>query len=787
MNNALFTRRRAGWTQLLLLAGTLASLSAAEVKIRTDAIRGIFAPFQTDQAALAPDGKHLAFEKREGDRLFLAIVELATNRVVELPLMSDIATPLSGVAEKVPSRITYLKWPTADRVVACVQDEVLVAADADGRNFKRLLGAEELQQETRGLDRTEFGSDTAFTIDASSGRVEARESGRTVLYGPDGEPFDQGFRVPTITRVGENQFQVTGSNGRGSATLVGESGDAGTVDLFDSGSQAGPAAGLRPRVIELLLDEPDKILVEIRGAIGPADDVDVKDSPKLHSTVLKLNIRTGKTSSHFDEYFTTRILVDKQGFPRATLRQVGTHRTLRIAAKAGAAFAPYDKALAGAPVQGLQITPETLLGERAIPLGFGYNPNIFYYATNVGRDTYAIRSVDVLKKQDTGFVLEHPSLDFVNPAEMLPEDVLVFDRHRRVLVGARIDSLKRETFWVDQQLALLQRSMEEGSKGMNVEILEWDQGRTKFLVRLSDESDPGAFYIYDATQKRIHEYARRAPWLSPAMANASKAFAITSSDGVKLNGYLTLPRNVRVDPLPLLVYCHDGPWSRDMPGYDRGAQALATMGFAVLQVNYRGSAGFGRAHLTALRNQGEKVALRDVITAVNWIQERENVSKKRVAILGNGYGGYLALRAMQEFPERFRCAVSINAPTNLPRWLEDSGTAYSFTGGVRESFFGRDANALKASSPALNGLPIRGPLLIIHAREDQVVPERHARDLRRALAGGPVKPEYLELEGEGHARWLPGSYVRVFDKLEEFFTTNIYSYQVEVGDPSLVK
>ncbi|HEX2851693.1 MAG TPA: alpha/beta fold hydrolase [Opitutaceae bacterium] len=760
---------------------------ALAVEPRTAAIRGIFAPFQTDQAALAPDGKHVAFEKREGDRLFLAIVDLTTNKMVELPLMSDLATPLSGMKEKVPTRITYLKWPTSDRVVACVQDEVLVAADADGRNFKRLLGAEELQQETRGLDRAEFGPNATFSIDATTGRVEATQSGRSVLYGPDGEPFDQGFKVPTITRAGgEGQFQATDVNGNTTAVRIGDTGDAVTVDLFDSGGQVG-SAGLRPRVLDLLLNEPENILVEIRGAIGPGDDVEIKDNAKLHSTVLKLNVRSGKISSHFDEYFTTRILCDKQGFPRATLRQVGTHRTLRIAAKAGQSFVPFEKALEGTPVRGLQITPGGLLGERAMPLGFGYNPDIFYYATNMGRDTYAIRSVDVVKKQDTGFVLEHPSLDFVNAAEMLPEDVLVFDRHRRALVGARINSLKRETFWVDQQLAFLQRSMEEGSKGMNVEILEWDQERTKFLVRLSDESDPGAYYIYDAKQKRIQEFARRAPWLSPAVANASKAFVITSPDGVKLNGYLTLPRNVRVEPIPLLVYCHDGPWSRDMPGYDRGAQALATMGFAVLQVNYRGSAGFGRAHLTALREQGEKVALRDIIAAVNWVQERESVSKKRVAILGNGYGGYLALRALQEYPERFRCGVSINAPTNLQRWLEDSGTAYSFTGGVRESFFGRDSAALKAASPALNGKPIRGPLLIIHAQADQVVPERHARDLRRALTGGPSKPEYFELEGEGHARWLPGSYVRVFDKLEEFFTTNIYNYQVEVGDASVVK
>jgi dipeptidyl aminopeptidase/acylaminoacyl peptidase len=321
---------------------------------------------------------------------------------------------------------------------------------------------------------------------------------------------------------------------------------------------------------------------------------------------------------------------------------------------------------------------------------------------------------------------------------------------------------------------------------MSVEILEWDAARTKFLVRISDEGDPGAFYIYDAAQRRIMEYARRAPWLTREEANVSRPFSITTPAGVTLTGYFTLPRTVRVEPLPLLVYCHDGPWSRDLPGYDRGAQALATMGFAVLQVNYRGSGGFGRAHLTALQKHGERVAVEDLVAALDWAQANQPVSKKRVAILGNGYGGYLALRAMQMFPERFRCGVSINAPTNLPRWMTDSGNAFSFNDGVRRAFFGRNGDALKAGSPALNGQPIQGPVLIVQARDDQLVPEYHGRTMRRVLAKGPVEPEYMELKGEGHARWLPGSYVKVFDKLEEFFTTHIYNYQVEVGEAKTV-
>jgi dienelactone hydrolase len=775
-----------GWSCLVMVSVAAAGAPATDTDHRTAAIRDIFRPFQTDQAALAPDGKHLAFEKRANEQLFLAIIDLATNKVMELPLATDIAVPLSGVDEKLPGRITYLKWPTADRVVACVQDEVLIAVDADGKNFKKLLGANELKYEaTVEFNREGLGA-REFLVDQATGRVSSTGAGRPVLYGADGEPMDQGLDIPKVTQ-GANGYQAISSNGTDPKSVLGEPTQSNLIDLFDSSGQATSATGLHPHVLELLADDPDNILVEIRGAIGPLDDVAVKDSANLHSTVIKVNIRTGKTSGHVDEDFTTRIVCDQQGRPRATIRQLGTHRTLRLAPKESPRFTAYDKALAGTSVRGLEIKPETMFSERSVPLGFSPNPDILYYATNVGRDTYAIRSVDVAKKQETGFALEHPALDFVNPSEILPEDVLVFDRYRRDFVGARIESLKHETFWIDRQLSQLQRSLEEASKGMNVEILEWDEKRTKFLVRMSEQSDPGAYYIFDAAQKRMLEYVRRAPWLSPASANVSKGFSYTTPTGTKLTGYLTLPRNARIQPLPLLVYCHDGPWSRDLPGYDRGAQALATMGFAVLQVNYRGSAGFGRAHLLALRDSGEKVALEDVVATLDWVQKQEPVSNKRVAILGNGYGGYLALRAMQLYPDRFRCGVSINAPTNLRRWLDDAGTAFSFSGGVREAFFGRDSAALKSASPALNGQPISGPLLIIQAANDQLVPEYHARELRRALSDGPVKPEYLEVAHEGHARWMPGSYVKVFGKLEEFFTANIYDYKVETGVPSVVK
>jgi dipeptidyl aminopeptidase/acylaminoacyl peptidase len=137
---------------------------------------------------------------------------------------------------------------------------------------------------------------------------------------------------------------------------------------------------------------------------------------------------------------------------------------------------------------------------------------------------------------------------------------------------------------------------------------------------------------------------------------------------------------------------------------------------------------------------------------------------------------------MQDYPDRFRCGVSINAPSDLQQWMKDFEQAYSFAAEVRTSFFPQGWTALRASSPALNGKRFHAPVLIVQGRLDKVVPEQHARELRRAVANDKVQPEYLELSGEGHARWLPGSYVKVFTALEDFFNANIYNFSVDLGE-----
>jgi dipeptidyl aminopeptidase/acylaminoacyl peptidase len=749
-------------------------------RARSDQIAGIFRPFQTDRASLAPDGKHVAYEERRDGRLFLILLNLETNRAVELPLTEDRAMPLSGVTEKVPARIAYVGWPTADRVIACVQDEVLVAVDADGRNFRTLLEWKDLEFATAALRER-----------AENLRPRPRNIGFDVST-PDGGPtFRDNILAQREAEFGPPpQFDPETEATEAFQSLNDLSGAA-TADLFGSGAHAGPVPKIRPVVLDLLLDDADHVLVEARGRAGPTDDsATAGTEPAANAfdvitAVLKVNIRTGRVTPVADEFGTSRIWADREGRARLVLTHFSNERVYKVAPHAKARRVELDRLL-GDEMLGFKVSGPSFFSARSVPLGFDYDPNILFYASNVGRDTFGIYALDLTTRRRTEVAIEHPAIDLIDVNDLAPEEVLVFDRFRRKLVGVRTEGLRRGAIWIDRELAAVEDMLKRGTPELDFELIEWDESRRRVLVRASSQSQPGGYYIFDREQKRLWEIAARAPWLSPEQSHAATPFAVKVADGPTVTGYITYPRQVRIEPVPLIVYCHDGPWSRDRPGFDRGAQALASMGFAVLQVNHRGSSGFGRAYLEALRDEPDGSALRDIIAALDWATATHAVSRKRVAILGNGYGGFLALRALQVHPERFRCAVSINAPTDLAAWMNEPEHAFSFLRDARRAFFGTDRARLAEMSPVSHPGAFKAPVLIVHALRDMVVPERHARALRRAMANSAVKPEYLELPAEGHARWLPGSYVRVFERLEEFFVQNIFNFTTQIGEAEVV-
>jgi dipeptidyl aminopeptidase/acylaminoacyl peptidase len=343
--------------------------------------------------------------------------------------------------------------------------------------------------------------------------------------------------------------------------------------------------------------------------------------------------------------------------------------------------------------------------------------------------------------------------------------------------------------WLIPDFAAIQAGLSKKVAPQHCEIRGWDAERTRFLVDISGPGDPGGFAIFDPGARKFIRLGERAPWLTEERLNHTHVFDFINEAGRRIAGTLTLPRQPRLNPSPMLIYFHDGPWFSDSPVFNRGAQALAALGFAVLQVNHRGSSGYGRNHLTAADAGLDRVVLEDVRATIERVSAggKLPIDTRLVATLGNGVGGYLAVRMAQLAPESFRCAVAINAPGDLEEWRTHPDVAPSMLTDLRRYHFDHNREQLRAASAVAAGKSTRVPVLVVHAAENAYVPVTMGRTLYAALKGGSPDTAYLELPGEGHGGWSDETTAKLFAELGRFFNATIYNFGVNVRPAEVVR
>ncbi|MBL9210505.1 MAG: prolyl oligopeptidase family serine peptidase [Opitutaceae bacterium] len=253
-----------------------------------------------------------------------------------------------------------------------------------------------------------------------------------------------------------------------------------------------------------------------------------------------------------------------------------------------------------------------------------------------------------------------------------PGEPQVFDGFRLKVVGERTPAARPTTTWSDAELAAVQRELEKKFPRRAVEIIDWSETRSRVLVRVTGGSDPGRIFVFQRPENLVVEILRCAPWLSAARLNETRYFECTAADGAPLGGYVTWPKRARATPPPLLVVFPAGFPGGAQPAFDPEAEIFADLGYVVARLNHRSVAGVRPADLTALRTAIDRVGVSDARTVVEWIATRHPdrpFDRQRVATLGRGLGGYLAVRALQLEPALFRRGVAIDAPLDLQRWL----------------------------------------------------------------------------------------------------------------------
>jgi dipeptidyl aminopeptidase/acylaminoacyl peptidase len=533
--------------------------------------------------------------------------------------------------------------------------------------------------------------------------------------------------------------------------------------------------------------------------------------PVIPTSLFSVDVQTGKFIALTEEYSGGRYLYDQAG--RARVLYMHPHRAeertfLYQGAGSWTRWVTIDERWGGELTKSFGVSVDNYYGERAFPLGFGSDPNVLYYASNVGRDTFAIYALDVESKRPIDCLIEDPRVDLttLEPGEA---GGLVFDELRGDLLGVRATGVVAFTRWLDAELSDLQREMEHKFPQRTVEILQWDDTRTRFLLRVTGGIEPGRYHVFLREENVLAEVVRSAPWLRNSELNAGTPFSFSTAGGTHLTGYLTFPRNPRLKPPPLIIMFSDGLIDRARPGFDRDAQILSSMGFVVVRLNHRGGGGFGLAHRSAIRAAMDKVPVEDAVAAIEWIAQRHGIDRQRIAVFGRGLGGYLALRALQLQPDAFRCAIAMQAPIDPEAWLQPPSDNFGIT--VEETPVIRTGPRSIPPSPSINFAQeaqrrffesgksrfggdsvlrtvdrVSKPMmLIVDPPRDRVIAAQNAT-LRAALKRRGHATDYMEVES-GFDQDLPATRAKVFRRIEEFFNLNLYDYNVRVGPTKEIK
>ncbi|MBL1214431.1 MAG: S9 family peptidase [Ignavibacteriae bacterium] len=400
------------------------------------------------------------------------------------------------------------------------------------------------------------------------------------------------------------------------------------------------------------------------------------------------------------------------------------------------------------------------------PLFFTPDNKNIYACSNIGRDKCAIIKYDVTKGREVEEVYSHPDVDVWN----------LIRSNRNELVGVVYTTWKKQIHFFDEDRKILQKKLERQLANLEVVIVNADDKEKKFIVRTFSDKNLGAFYYYDEEKKYLEKLSDVSPWLKAENMAHMKPITYKSRDGKTINGYLTLPRNVKAENLPVVINPHGGPWTRDYWGFNKEVQFLANRGYAVLQMNYRGSTGYGKDFWQAGFKEWGGTIQNDIADGVNWLIKQSIADPKRIAIYGSSFGGYAALAGLVNYPELYACGVSKSGIHNIfaflnsipPYWQPLKEMIYEMVGDPV-----KDSSSLKLMSPFFNIDKIKDPVLIAQGGNDPKVPVDTTIQFIKKLEENGISVDYFYKEKEGHGFKNEENKIEFYGVLESFLAKHL--------------
>ena len=409
----------------------------------------------------------------------------------------------------------------------------------------------------------------------------------------------------------------------------------------------------------------------------------------------------------------------------------------------------------------------TSFKETITPALFTFDNKNLFCLSNLGRDKSALIEFDPRTAKEVKVIYENPDVDITG---------IDFSKLRKVLTVAYYETDKLQKHFLDSESEQIDNKIKTQIPSYQFNVNNKSKDETKLLVYVTSDKYFGGYYLYDVKSGDFSKLADFKPWLKEQDMAEMKPVSYESRDGLTIQGYLTLPKGVKAENLPVIVNPHGGPWARDSWGFNPEVQFLANRGYAVFQMNFRGSTGYGRKFWEISFKEWGRTMQNDITDGVKWLIREGIADSSRVAIYGGSYGGYATLAGITLTPELYCCAVDYVGVANMFTFMK---TIPPYWEPLRQMFYEmvgdpvKDSLMLAEVSPVFHADRIRCPLLVAQGANDPRVNVNESNQMVEALKNRGINVEYMVKDNEGHGFYNQENQFDFYRAMEKFLATNM--------------
>jgi dipeptidyl aminopeptidase/acylaminoacyl peptidase len=468
------------------------------------------------------------------------------------------------------------------------------------------------------------------------------------------------------------------------------------------------AGNVRIRILNRNKLEPDIVTIDMNKR-----DAGVPD-------IYKLNIKTGELLPYVvNPGNVTEWFPDRDGKIRLAKASDGVNETIL--------YRPDDNS----PFKSIIVNN---FKDRVEPIAFTGIKNYFYALSNVNRDKTALVEINAENGKEEKVIYANSNADILH---------VEYSKNKQCLEFASWEEARPKRFFLNKCMEQIFNNILTKLKGNEIKIVDRDSAENKFIINAYTDKDPGSFYLYERSSGKLKKLGDLNPGIDTNEMCSMQPISYKATDGTMINGYLTLPKGDNTN-LPVVVMPHDwpyGPMNRTSWAYNPEVQFLANRGYAVFQVNYRGSIGYGKAfRIAGFKQAGGKIQ-QDITDGVHWLINNKTANPKKIAIFGGKFGGFCALYGVSFHPGLYNCAIVQYGLINFFTYIKDAPPYFKPSLQMMYEIIGNpetDADQLRAISPVFHPDRIKAPLLILQGAKDpraniselnQFVIELHRRNV----------------------------------------------------------